>query len=290
MDLLRFTIFALAVLFVLWFSGGGPESGRVDDPFIEPPPPLGTGETYSIKKTGEKTTDTPPVNVAIESTFKNEVSFYGKGAARLTDPTREYIEIRAPRGNTQPVQITGWTVKSAVTGKSATIGKGVYLPVLGKVNPEQPISLSPGGKAYVVTGGSPKGYSFRLNTCTGYFEEFQDFAPKLPLECPYPKNENIPTGPNGATDACLDYLGGLKRCSAHTAPLPPSFANDPLCQEFVFEKINYNGCVDTHKNEADFYSTEWRVFVGRSEELWKESRETILLLDEKGKTVDSVSY
>lgn len=280
MDLLRFSIFALAVLFVLWFAGGGPQSGRTKDPFIEPPPPLGTGETYSIEKTGEKTI-TPATDKTVE------VSFYGKGTARLSDPTREYVEIRASRDNTQPVSITGWTVKSAVTGKSAMVKSGVYLPVLGKVNPEQPITLFPGGKAYVVTGSSPKGYSFRLNTCTGYFEEFQDFTPKLPFQCPYPKNENLPTG---LTDACRDYLSGLKRCSAHVAPLPASFTNDPLCQEYVSENINYNACVDTHKSEADFYETEWRIFLGRSEELWKESRETILLLDETGKVVDSVSY
>ena len=289
MDLLKFAIFGLAVLWVLWFSAGGPTSSRVKDPFIEPPPPVWTGDTYSLGKPGaatDVTTGTAPAT----SLLKTEVSFYGKGTTRLSDPAREYIEIRAAKGNTEPVKISGWTVKSAATGKTAAIGNGVYLPASGVLNQEQPIYLAPGSNAYIVTGRSPKGYSFRLNKCTGYFEEFQDFEPRLPKECPLPEDEAYPTGPNGVTDACIDYIEDINRCDAHLESLPLSFTNDPLCQEFVSERVHYSGCVDAHKNETDFYRNEWRVFLGRDTELWKESRETILLLDESGKAVDSVSY
>ena len=77
MELLRFSIFAIAVLWVLWFAGGGPAGGRTKDPFIDPPPPLGTGETYAIGKTGKTTTNAPePVKTAEGSVFENKVSFY----------------------------------------------------------------------------------------------------------------------------------------------------------------------------------------------------------------------
>lgn len=286
MDLLKFVIFALALLWVLWFSAGGPWSPRVKDPFIEPPPPLGTGETYNaVKPVGVK--DATTGKTIEKAPTENKIAFYGKGNARITDAAREYLEIRAARENTKPIQISGWTLKSAVTGKSATIGNGVYLPIAGRVNPEQTISLAPGGRAFLTTGRSPKGYSFRLNMCTGYFEEFQDFSPWLPLNCPYPKNENLPVG---LTDACMDYIEKFGRCDAATGPLPLSFSNDPLCQEYVGENINYGACVDTHKSDPDFYSTEWRVYLGRDQELWKSERETILLLDENGKVVDTVAY
>ncbi|MBI2048990.1 MAG: hypothetical protein HYT29_00945 [Parcubacteria group bacterium] len=289
MDLLKFVIFALALLWVLWFAAGGPWSPRVKDPFLKPPPPIGTGETYNIPK--PVGTKDPTTGKTIEkSPAGNTVSFYGKGNARIADATREYVEIRAPRTNTQPIRISGWTLKSSVTGKSAGIGTGVYTPISGSMNPEQPIYLSPGGRAFITTGRSPKGYSFRLNLCTGYFEEFQDFSPWLPLNCPYPRDENLPSGPNGLTDACVNYIEKIGRCEAQVQPLPLSFSNDPLCQEYVGENINYGACVDTHKSDPDFYSTEWRVFLGRDQELWKAERETILLLDESGKVVDSVSY
>ena len=48
MDLLKFVIFAIGVLWVFWFASGGPQGGRTDDPFINPPPPLGMGETYQV--------------------------------------------------------------------------------------------------------------------------------------------------------------------------------------------------------------------------------------------------
>lgn len=286
MDLLKFVIFALALLWVLWFASGGPWSPRVNDPFLEPPPPIGTGETYNVEKPiGAK--DAVTGKTIEESPKGDEISFYGKGNARITDAAREYVEIRASRTNTKPIKISGWAVKSSVTGKSAVIGNGVYTPVAGGVNPEQPVYLLPGGRAFLTTGRSPKGYSFRLNLCTGYFEEFQDFSPRLPLNCPYPRNENLPVG---LTDACFNYIEKIGRCEAQVEPLPLSFSNDPLCQEYVAEKINYGGCVDTHKNDPDFYSTEWRVYLGRDQELWKSERETILLLDESGKVVDMVAY
>jgi len=289
MDLLKFVIFALAVLWVVWYSAGGPDRGQTKDPFIEPPPPIGTGDTYSIGGASGVKDETTGVS-AETSLFDNKVSFYGKGTARLSDPAKEYVEIRAAKTNAAPVGISGWTIKSATTGKSAVIGNGVYTPAGGFVNPEQPIYLAPGSKAYITTGRSPKGYSFRLNLCTGYFEQFQNFSPSVPKECPLPKNEPYSTGPNGLTDACVEYIEGLRRCETHTTPLPISFSNDPICQEYVADTINYDWCVSAHKNEADFYETEWRVFLGRDTELWKESRETILLLDESGKAVDSVSY
>ena len=61
-------------------------------------------------------------------------------------------------------------------------------------------------------------------------------------------------------------------------------------QEHIAYKINYNSCVDVHKNDATFSRLEWRVFLGRDQELWKVKRETLLLIDDKGKLVDSLSY
>jgi hypothetical protein len=62
------------------------------------------------------------------------------------------------------------------------------------------------------------------------------------------------------------------------------------CTDFIYKKVNYPACIDTHKNDKDFYQNEWRIFLKRSETLWKNSREDIVLLDEEGKIVDEYKY
>jgi hypothetical protein len=41
-----FIVGLLLVLIVLWFVNGGPERADLKGIFLEPPPPLGTGESY----------------------------------------------------------------------------------------------------------------------------------------------------------------------------------------------------------------------------------------------------
>ena len=174
MDLLRWIIFILVILWIVWFLTGGQYSGQTGEPFLRPPAPLSTGETYgtlpissgSIPEVGDEKED--PTTRKIPSIFKGNISFQF-GSPRAEDVNKEYIEIIASFNNTQPINITGWELKSAISGKSAKIGKGVYLPFSGIVNTEEDIFLNPGEKAVIVTGRSPKGVSFRLNTCTGYF-------------------------------------------------------------------------------------------------------------------------
>ena len=297
----------IAFLWFAWFATGGPYSGRTGAPFLEPPAPVGSGEIYGpgdliptsstsiIRKRTSQST-----NVEEESTgsagevgdvslFGGKVSFTfrGRTGARESDAKKEYVEIIASKNNTQPVHITGWTLKSAVTGKSVVIGEGTYLARSGEVNPEDPIFLNPNDVALIATGRSPIGVSFKINMCSGYFEQFQDFAPPISKECPYAKSEDLP---EGITDACTDFIEDIPRCETYIKALPLSLANDPQCQEYVSSKIHYSGCVELHKNDAKFYKPEWRIFFGRDQELWKEKKETILLLDNTGKIVDSVTY
>lgn len=298
----------IAVLWIAWFATGGPYGGRTDAPFLRPPPPVDTGELYGPRdliptsstsiiqrRTSSGGTQTPDVNITPQgeagdiSLFGGKVSFSfrGRTGARENDPKKEYVEIVASRNNAEPVQITGWVLRSAVTGASVTIEKGVYLPYSGRVNTEERIFLKPSETALIATGRSPIGTSFKLNMCTGYFEQFQDFTPFISKECPYAKDEDLPTN---MTDTCIDFIEKIPRCETYIKAFPLSFASDPACQEYIASNIHYNGCVGLHKNDVEFYKPEWRIFLGREQELWKEKRETILLLDNNGKLVDSVTY
>ena len=52
--------------------------------------------------------------------------------------------------------------------------------------------------------------------------------------------------------------------------------------------MNYNTCLDLHKDDADFFSDEWRLYLGKSHDLWADEGELIKLIDENGKTLDSL--
>jgi len=297
----------ILLLWAVWLVTGGPEGGRTDRPFLRAPAPVDTGALYGptdlvpsgefIGRQSDKTKKIPEKESGEEdepvvSIFGGKVSltFSGRIGAKSKDPKKEYIKVVASKNNSQPVNISGWQVKSAITGKSVEIGEGSYLPYAGRVNSEQQIFLRPGEEATLATTHSPIGVSFKINTCTGYFGQFQNFTPRLSNKCPFPKDEDVPTGTNGVTDECLDYISRMSRCEAQVEALPLSFANDPVCQEFITRELTYNGCVKRHKNEENFYKKKWRIYLKRSEELWKEKRETILLLDGTGKLVDSLSY
>ena len=64
----------------------------------------------------------------------------------------------------------------------------------------------------------------------------------------------------------------------------------PECNIYMRENINYGSCVQKHKNDKDFYNHEWRVYLERDQQLWKDRREVIKLLDTNGKTIDAISY
>ncbi len=225
-----------------------------------------------------------------QSEYASMFSF-SSGSAGSSNPDTEYVTFTYRPKDDRKTLVSGFELRSTVTGRSAVIGKGVQLPFSGQVNSEESIFLSPGDKVIVITGRSPIGYSFRLNQCTGYFTQFQKFTPSLPKSCPEAEDEFdlFPTAPNNFSDACLDYLGTIPRCTMPLKNIPVAYL-ESQCYEFITQKINYKTCVEEHKNDRGFYVKEWRVYLGQSQELWKSRRETIKLLDHNKKTIGTVSY
>lgn len=291
--MLKWIIFILVILWIVWFLTGGPKSGFVSQPFLRPPAPLDTGELYgeplsipgfeSRSETGSAQEESAPTSI-----FSGSIQL-AVGNPYTQSPQEEYVEIRASYSNTQPINITGWEIKSAISGLGAKIGQGVYLPASGLVNREEQIFLNPGDHAVINTGRSPNGVSFRLNSCTGYFEQFQDFAPQLPSQCPLIETKDLPAvGAGGLNDACINYIERLPQCFAHVLAVPTELSS--ACGEYINKNIHYSGCVAAHKNDSDFYKSEWRIFLNQNTELWRQTRETIKLFDAQGKVIDSLSY
>lgn len=219
---------------------------------------------------------------------KVTLSHYVSSAGALS-AQNEYLQLSIPSNAAGPITLTGWSVMSEVTGKSATIPKGTEVPHSGVINASEPIVLRPGDRAIISSGRSPIGASFRENVCIGYFAQYQKFSPALPISCPTPMSElELRYGPNLIRDpACADYISKRARCSLTLSP-PPTLTS--ACQSVLTNHLTYNGCIAGHERDNNFKGTTWRIYLGRDTSLWRTTRESIKLLDASGKTVDMFSY
>lgn len=241
----------------------------------------GSGQSYPTLTGG---------TFGIPSPFRGKVSLlrYVSGAGS-DNPNNEYLQLSVSQSAGGPVTLSGWTLVSDATKASSIIPQGSKLPTSGTINTVQNIVLAPGEKAIIISGRSPIGGSFAENKCIGYFSTFQTFTPQLPSYCPAAKDELARYyGPDYIRDgACIDYVNKIGRCQVLLSP-PPSLSS--TCQNFMIERLHYNGCVESHKQDADFFGDTWRIYLGRTTSMWRTKNEIVKLLDGEGKTVDAFSY
>jgi hypothetical protein len=228
-----------------------------------------------------------------EAEAKNRSPYYGiiklSSVSRSSNANSEYVILSVSQTATTTIPVTGWTLKSLSSGTSVTIPKGTYLIFANSLNSEEPIIARAKDVLYIITGYSPNGYSFKINKCSGYMTQFQTYTPYISTQCPAPRNEDLSSIPGRViNDACFDYIDSFPSCRVQTDPLPQLWSSE--CKAFIMEKINYKSCVDVHKNDPDFYQNDWRVYLKRSDILWKSRRENIVLYDLNGKVVDSLTY
>lgn len=274
-------VFIFLMIALIWLFTGGPlRPSAKSGLFLFKPQEKAAEQVQKPLKqiTGGKPSTTPAANQETIDTATLNIR-----NAKESDLNKEYVEIQASKDNKNSLNISKWRLKGKI-GLDIAVGQGAILYLPGQNNPQQEIILKPGEKAVIVTGASPLGTSFHLNKCIGYFEQFQNFIPRIPQECPLAKDEVLP---NNLDDKCLDYIERVPRCEVIKS-IPPSMSSS--CQDYLSMKITYNSCVEIHKNDTDFYKPEWRVYLGREEELWKKNRETVVLTDQNGKVIDSESY
>lgn len=226
------------------------------------------------------------------SPYKGQVTIVKRSTGpRSRDINKEYIELRASAKNTGVISLRGWRLRSAVSGRSVEIKKASYFPYLGQVNTELPVNLKAGDKVFVTTGRSPIGVSFRVNKCSGYYQQFQKFTPRLKEQCPDPEDEilSYEGDPSIFIDnACMDFVERIPRCEIKASALPKELSF--MCQQAIIDEISYNSCITKHKDDSDFIQPQWRIYLKREVELWRDKREIITLLDQNGKTVDIYAY
>lgn len=298
-------LFILGVLlffFILWFASGGPTRPiSFAGPYITPITDIdsvqeGYGEggywngnvwsEFMGGAIGDSLT-----GVANPSPERGKVSVTSAAGAYATDPDQEYVMIRAT-GDT-PVDITGWRVVSGASGRGARIPEGAALLRSGRLSDTGRIVLEPGDEAYIITGESPNGVSFKENKCSGYFARRQEYAPPLQLRCPSAASEFDAhyTGNELRDDRCYYRMQATPLCET---PSDNNVSN--ACIALIDDYLTYNGCVAKHRSDSDFDLKTWRIYLeyensrGKSAELWKPSRDSVKLLDASGKTVDLYTY
>ena len=235
-----------------------------------------------------------------------------RGNVRTDEPENEYLRLSARSNNNTAINISGWLLESYVTEEGATIPFGTRIYKRGRVNETEAIMLEPGERAYVVTDESPLGVSFHETQCTGYLREFQDFVPTLSRSCPRPEDELELFGKvDFGNDACFEFVEDIRRCEVPNEEEVDAFRTIeeideedrddddeefeeiPLsgaCKQFIRDNLDYTGCLNNHQNDPFFVDGEWYIYLGRTDELWKDDREIIRLIDREGRTVDVIEY
>jgi hypothetical protein len=238
--------------------------------------PTGTYQPYQPVDTSHDASQSP---------YQGEIVL-AQGAAIAQSATGQYIEVSAAPG-AGPVNISGWTLQSALSGKLATIPQAASPFLMGKVNSVGNVVLQNGALAYVVTGPSPIGVSFSENMCTGYLGTLQPFVPALSLMCPAPLSE-IPDTPENETrlgSSCFNYLKNLPPCTFPSS-LPSGLSS--ACIQAIQTKLSYNGCIAAH--QANGSQSIWRLYLAQGKALWGVPHDVIRLLDEQGRVVSVLNY
>ncbi len=298
-----FFIGIFVFIFLIWIATGGPlHPLAFTGPRLTSPGPLGGGTYISLPRSpfnidgiGAPSSFLP--SFGSSSTLESPSSIYQSilsvghyvSNPESAKPENEYVEVSVNQNVQVPVNLTGWTLSSGATGNSSIIPKGTALPTSGVINEAQDIILTPGQRAMLISGRSPIGASFRENKCIGYFSNFQDFYPSLPQSCPTPSNDlaKFYGGDYIRDTSCIDYVDTLNRCQV---ALTPPVNVSGTCQSFIIKYLNYNGCVDAHKNDSDFEGDTWRRYLGRTNSLWRTRHEIVKLIDTQGNVVDTFSY
>lgn len=283
------------VILAIALSGGSKNVGTFSPSPTKTPEQQKVDIKQQINQTQKKVEDLKK-QVEVEERKKTESQYKGLVSisyiSRSSDPKKEYVVIRVNSSATTTIPVTGWTLKSLWSGTTVTIPKATYLYFAGMINSEENIYLSPNDTLNLITGYSPNGASFKTNKCSGYLTQFQTFTPSISRSCPAPRNEDLSSIPKTVNNiACFDYINSMPSCKIQVNPLPGDYYKwSGECKTFIYDKINYPSCVNTHKSDEDFYKNEWYVYLKRNDKIWLDRSEEVVLYDHLGKIVDEIKY
>ncbi|MFH1226091.1 MAG: lamin tail domain-containing protein [bacterium] len=213
-------------------------------------------------------------------------------SVKSADYQKEKLELY--NNTDKAINITGWTLEAEKKGSTYTIPQAYFIPKYNDLGFNVNLELKSDQKTIIYTQPSPLGYSrdvksqygFRLNKCVGYLNYTYDFNPPLPKQCP--KIELTDEETNIYGQACADSAKKLSTCQLLTNDiLKKCTAN---CQALLKEKVGYDACVANHRTDIDFLKDQWQIYIGATNDFWKNSGDAIVLKDEHGLVVDRYEY
>ncbi|OGF63910.1 hypothetical protein A2661_02005 [Candidatus Giovannonibacteria bacterium RIFCSPHIGHO2_01_FULL_45_24] len=235
--------------------------------------PSGNVNQTTPAKTPPATTPAP-APAPTPATAKPPALRLGLGQVYSTQPAQEYIVLEHfDFDNKQAISISGMKLQNR-DRVSGTVGKNEY---------GGDIYLNYGERAAIVTGESPLGKNFKLNKCSGYFNQNNS----LPVYTSCPSLSDLPQ-PRNLNNKCIQYIESLPNCAVPNINADTGIDN--TCAEFVIQHASYVGCVADHKNDTDFDQRHWLIYLGKNAEMWGSRRDLIQLFDQLGKLIAEISY
>ena len=224
------------------------------------------------------------------SIYSGSVVFFDRTSGiRDGRPEREYFVLQVSNNLKGSINITDWKVFDRERRISYSIPKAAVIAGArdGLGNSED-LFVQAGDSIIVTSGGSPTGGSFLINKCSGYKTQFKQFVPSIKTSCPKPIDDLETFREVSVRDnKCYEFVDELRVCETVTK-IPAGVTRQ--CVRFIENKITEKGCVEAHKNDSDFLTSEWRVFLDSDKELWDDEEGVLYLLDESGKLVSSFVY
>ena len=185
----------------------------------------------------------------------------------------------------ESIDMGDWTIKT--NNETAAIPQAIHkLRHPLSANTPADIELASDDEIIVSLGLSPQGENFRVNKCTGYLDQYKQFEPSLDEDCPELDESEY----SHLKSACREFINDLDKCEIPDYSDNYAIGSDSECTGFLNDEFNYSKCYEDHEQEADFFGDEWRVFLGKSIDIFNNNGDTIILRDAGGLVVDEYSY
>ena len=180
--------------------------------------------------------------------------------ANADQPEKEFVTITIEESASGPLMLTGLALLQ--DHFLVPIEKSVKKFVRGNISSARAVVVETFPTTIIVNSGrSPAGVSFKVNRCSGFLEEFQNFHPPLVTDCPS-INTLLAKQSVTISEECRDYFEKTPSCTSLPDDAPTQ------CSYLLIEHIGYNQCVDAVENDTDFYKNEWRLFLESPKTLW----------------------
>ena len=230
------------------------------------------------------------------SPHKGKVLIQTESTPTANNVQEEYIKIKALRTNTEPINLTGWSIHSIVSNTRVYLPPATLILKMTEVNKQRPVHLAPGEYAILHSGASPIVHiatSFHTNTCIGYLSQYQTFIPPLESSCNNPRTI-LPATPQNITSygsECVEFLQDARSCTSYTTEMPAHLL--PICRDLIVKKLTYHNCLKEGLERTGydiFNNGGWYLYLNHKAEIWRNNYEAIQLLDENGLVVDVLRY